>query len=207
MAFNKLTSRIKKAVNDYKDELAEKKANENERQNQILAGKIEPIQVVVNLDPDEKAYVELSAKRMALVDSIIEKTTGTTKKKGVVGRAVVGGVLLGPIGALGGATTAGSRTNSTTTQKTVSKVQQVDQGKLIFTNKRFIFLGQQVLSVPYNELLATSFTSKFGANAFSFKYEGMLKGESYLLAGEKAKDTELYYRGITNNLLLTDPVT
>src|SRR5687768_17189663 len=145
MVFDKLTSNIKKKINDYKDEQARKKAEEEARQQKILSGQIKPIQVVVSLDPEEKAYIELAARRMAIVDRIVEKTVGKTKKKGVVSRAVVGGVLLGPLGALGGAATAGSKGSSTTTQETVSKMEAVDSGSLILTNKRLMFVGQNIV--------------------------------------------------------------
>ena len=204
MAFEKLTSNIKKKINDYKDEQARKKAEEEARQQKILSGQIEPVQVVVSLEQNEKAYVELGAKRMAVVDRIIEKTVGKTKKKGVVTRAVVGGVLLGPLGALGGAATAGSKGNSTTTQETVSKLEVVDNGSLILTNKRLMFVGQNVVSLPYSKLVAVSFGNSMTGKKLFEKYEGMLKDEQYVISGDKAKDTELYYKGITDKLLLSE---
>lgn len=204
MGFGDLTNKIKKAANDYKENQAVKKANEEARQQAILSGNIEPVQVVVNLEPNEKAYAEFSSKRMAIIDSIVEKTVGKSKKKGVVTRAVVGGVLLGPLGAVGGAATAGSKSNSTTTQETVSKLQQVDKGSLIFTNKRMMFIGTDVVSLPYNRLIAVSFGSTLTGKKLTVKYEGMLKDEHYILSGDKAKDTELYYRGITEKLLLKE---
>ena len=204
MAFEKLTSNIKKKINDYKDEQARKKAEEEARQQKILSGQIEPVQVVVGLEQNEKAYVELGAKHMAVVDRIIEKTVGKTKKKGVVTRAVVGGVLLGPLGALGGAATAGSKGNSTTTQETVSKLEVVDNGSLILTNKRLMFVGQNVVSLPYSKLVAVSFGNSMTGKKLFVKYEGMLKDEQYVISGDKAKDTELYYKGITDKLLLSE---
>ena len=204
MVFDNLQASIKKKVKNYKDEQARKKAEEEARQEKILSGDIEPIKVVVSLEPQEKAYVELSAKRMAVVDRIVEKTTGKTKKKGVVGRAVVGGVLLGPLGALGGAATAGSKGNSTTTQHTASKMEVVDDGSLVLTNKRLMFIGQNIVTLPYNKILAVSFTNNISGKKLLVKYEGMLKDEQYAVSGEKAKDTELYYQGITKNLMLRE---
>jgi hypothetical protein len=46
------------------------------------------------------------------------ETTGTTKKSGSLGRAAVGGVLLGGAGAIVGAASAGSKTAATTTSTT-----------------------------------------------------------------------------------------
>lgn len=204
MAFEKFTSSIKKKINDYKDEQARKKAEEEARQQKILSGQIEPVQVVVSLEPNEKAYVELAAKRMAIVDRVIEKTVSKSKKKGVVTRAVVGGALLGPLGALGGAATAGSKGNATTTQETVSKMEAVDSGSLVLTNKRLMFVGQNIVSLPYSKLIAVSFANTLGGKKLMVKYEGMLKDENYVVSGEKAKDTELYYKGITSKLMLRE---
>lgn len=215
MAFEKFTSSIKKKVNDYKEDQARKKAEreaerarqeaeEQARQEKILSGEIEPVQLTVNLEQNEKAYADFGAKRMAIVDRIIKKTVTKSKKKGVVTRAVVGGVLLGPLGALGGAATAGSKGTSSTTQETVSKVETVDSGTLLLTNKRIMFMGQNIVSLPYNKLLAISFANASGGKKLIVKYEGMLKDEHYVVSGEKAKDTELYYRGITDKLLLQE---
>ncbi len=214
MKLGKLTSRIKQSINDYRNEQARKKALalkeqarkralEEARQQRILSGQIEPIQVIVNLEPNEKAYIDLSANRMAIVDSIIEKTIGKTKKKGVITRAIVGGVLLGPVGAVAGAATAGRKGTSITTQETVSKLQQIDQGTLILTNKRLIFLGQDIASLPYNKLIAVSFSDTYTGKKLIVKYEGMLRDEHYIISGNDAEDVELYYRGIKTKLTLT----
>jgi len=218
VGFEKLTSRIKQSINDYRNEQARKKtaeieaqarkkATEEARQQKILSGKIEPIQVIVNLEPNEKAYIELSANRMAIIDSIIEKTTGKTKKKGVITRAVVGGVLLGPLGAVAGAATAGSKGSSVKTQETVSKLDKIDQGTLILTNKRLIFLGQNVASLPYDNLIAVSFIDTSIGKKLTVKYEGMLRDEHYIISGDNAEDIELYYKGIKNILTLDNQTT
>lgn len=204
MAFENFTSRIKKAVNDYKDDQALKKADEEARQQAIRSGDIQPIQVVVNLESDEKAYAQFGAKRMALVDRVVEKTVGKTKKKGVVTRAIVGGVFLGPLGALGGAATAGSKGSSTTVHETVSKLEAIDGGSIIFTNRRLIFVGREVVSLPYGKIVAVSFGKTMSGKKLIVKYEGMLKDEHYVLSGSNAKDSELFYEGVTKNLLLKE---
>ncbi|CAN5160740.1 hypothetical protein BH09PAT3_BH09PAT3_7130 [soil metagenome] len=204
MIFKDITNKIHKAATDYKEGQELKKATEEARKQSILDGKIEPVQVLVNLEQDEKAYADFGAKRMAVIDSIIEKTVGKSKKKGVITRAVVGGVLLGPLGAVGGAATAGSKNNSTTTQETVSKLQVIDTGSLIFTNKRIVFVGNNVLSLTYDKLIAVNFDKTMSGMKLNLKYEGMLKGEHFIVGGEKAKDTELYFKGITQKLLLKE---
>lgn len=175
-------------------------ALEQARQKEILTGNIKPIVVSMNLQADEKAYLELSANRIASVDSIVEHSVGKSKKKGgsVVGRAIVGGVLLGPVGALGGAATAKSKNSSTTTQQVVSKMEQVDSGQLILTNKRFIFVGNNnVISLTYPEVIATSFSG----NNVTIKYNGMLNSEHFVVFGPTANDTPLYYKGITEHIV------
>jgi hypothetical protein len=195
------TDKIKKAYSDYQADKAQKQADEEERQTKILAGNIAPISILVNLESGETAYLELPANRMATVERIEEHTVGKTKKKGVVTRAVVGGVLLGPLGALGGAATAGSKGNSKTIQKSVSRVERVDTGKLIFTNKRVMFLGNNVFSLPYQNIVAAEFSGGYGGNKLALKYQDMLNGEHFIVSGPNAKDSELYYKGITTNLV------
>lgn len=189
-----------KAKEVYKQRQAEKAqlvAAEETRKQKILNGELVPVAVKTNLQPNEIAYLELTARRMASVDRIIQETVGTSKKKHVVGRALVGGVLLGPLGAVGGAATAGSKQTSITTEKTVSSTDVVDSGQVIFTNQRFIFLGNNdsVISLPYAEIVAAGFSG----NQVKLKYAGMLNGEYYEVFGDGAKDTELYYAGITQH--------
>ena len=179
------------------EENARQVALEQARQQKILAGDIKPITVSINLQTDEKAYLELPANRVASVDSIVEHTVGKSKKKHTVRRAVVGGVLLGPLGAVAGAATAGSKNNSTTTQQVVSNMEQVDSGQIILTNKRFIFVGNNnVISLTYPEIIASSFND----NKATIKYNGMLDGEYYAVYGPAANDTPLYFNGITEHI-------
>lgn len=184
---------------DRKEEKAQAAAAEKARQDKILRGEIEPITVSMNLQDNEKAYLELTARRMASVDSVVEETTGSSKKKHVIRRAVVGGVLtfpVAPIGALAGAATAGSKNKSVTTQKTVSSVQLIDSGQMILTNLRFIFIGNNnVISLPYSEIIAAG----FNGNTATIKYAGMLNGEHFEVFGSTANDAQLYYNGITQH--------
>jgi hypothetical protein len=194
---DKVTDEYKKQQQkaaDRKEEKVKALALVEARHQKILAGQLDPIPVSMNLQPDEKAYLELTARRMASVDSIVEETTGTSKKKHVVRRAVVGTVLLGPVGTIAGAATAGSKQNATTTQKTVSTMQLIDSGQMILTNKRFIFLGNDnVISLPYDEIIAASFSG----NQATIKYAGMLNSEHYEIFGSEASDAQLYYNGVT----------
>lgn len=179
-------SSFKDKYDGYKEDKQRKEAEEKARQAKIASGDISPITTPLQLGLGEKAYVVVEAKRFALV----AKTTQTTHRKGVVGRAVVGGLLLGPLGALGGAATAGSQTNS----KTQDAVSMIDKGQLTLTNKRFIFVGKEIVSIPYEKTLKVEL-KHFLSNNLTIQYEGMLKGEYYQLTGDKAKDTQLYYLG------------
>jgi hypothetical protein len=197
MGLKDFANKIQKVASDYKDSQEAKKQAELQRQTDITNGKIPAISVTVNLEPNEKAYLSLTAKRLANRDHIVETTTGKSKKKGVITRGIVGGVLLGPVGLVAGAATAGSKSNSRTTQNTVTRLEVIDHGTLIFTNKRMMFLGSQVISLPYDKLIGVSFSK----NVFFPKYENMEPNEQYTVSGESAKDIQLYYQGITNNLL------
>jgi septum formation inhibitor MinC len=178
---------------DRKEEKAQALALEEARHRKILRGELEPITISMNLQADEKAYLELTARRMASVDSVISETVGTSKKKHVVRRAVVGS-LVGPVGTIVGGATAGSKQTSTTTQKTVSSTELIDSGQMILTNQRFIFVGNNnVISLPYSDIVATGFSG----NTATIKYAGMLNGEHFEVFGPNAKDTQLYYNGIT----------
>ncbi len=186
---------------------AERKRQEEEaRQQAIVSGKIEPITVTfsLNLDTDEKAYVAYDARRMAMVEYVEEHTEGTSKKKGGITRAIVGGVLLAPTGlgvagAIVGAATAASKHSSITKQVRSEKLESVDKGKIVFTNRRVIFLGNTVLSIPYKEIVSVGFDSS--GNELHLKYQAMLKNEFFDLSGSGVEDARLYFEGITKNLV------
>ncbi|MFO0970954.1 MAG: hypothetical protein U0520_01235 [Candidatus Saccharimonadales bacterium] len=200
MGLKDFANKIQKAANDYKDAQVAKKEAEEQRKNDILAGKIQPIQVTVNLEPGEKAYAAFNAKRMADRQHIVETTTGKSKKKGVITRGIVGGVLLGPVGLVAGAATAGGKSNMRTTQQTVTRLEAIDQGTLIFTSKRLMFLGSQVVSLPYSKLIGYNFEK----NKMVIRYENMEPNEQYVVSGNGAGDIQLYYQGITANLVKKD---
>lgn len=200
MGFKDFTNKIQKAANDYKDAQVAKREAEEQRKNDILAGNIQPIQVTVNLEQGEKAYAAFNAKRLANREHIVETTTGKSKKKGVITRGIVGGVLLGPVGLVAGAATAGSKSNMRTTQQTVTRLETIDQGTLIFTSKRLMFLGSQVVSLPYSKLIGYNFEK----NKMLIKYENMEPNEQYIVSGNGAGDIQLYYQGITANLIKKD---
>jgi hypothetical protein len=219
MGFKNIANKLSQSAQDYADkqkvlkqEREEEKERlvlaEQERKNRILNGDIQPINLFINLNQDEKPYAEFNAKRLAMVEEVVQHTTVKTKKKGVASRAIVGGVLLGPLGALGGAATAGSKGNSVTTQNVTQSVKAVDTGQLILTNQRVLFIGNNIVSIPYGNILAFSFESRLkGIELLTLKYPEMLPSESYAITGSTAKDAELYYMGITGQKNLAVNVT
>jgi hypothetical protein len=193
--------------------IAEEKARQdkiiaynNARHQRVVAGNPAPIRVTTNLQSGEVAYLELHAQRMASVDSVIQETVGTTKKKGVIRRAVVGGALstmvgLPGAGAIVGGATAKTKSQSTTTERTISNIEQIDSGKLIFTNKRLIFIGgQNVVALPYSEIIATNINNGMNDTQIEIKYSGMLNGEYYNAYGTAFEDTKLYYTAIQEKI-------
>lgn len=182
-------SAIKQSYGNHQDKKAKERAEEEARQNAIVSGEIEPIDTDLNLDVDEKAYIAFSAQRMGM----IAHTVSNTQKTGVLGRAVVGGLLLGPLGALGGAATAGDKTR----EKTVEKIGKLDNGVMTFTNKRFIFIGHDLMvSIPYEKAAEVKFARNMFGLALTIKYTEMAKGEFYNLSGQDSKISELWLKGI-----------
>lgn len=192
-----LFDKAKEAYKQKQEEKAQLIVDEDARKQKILSGELAPITVTTDLEQNETAYLELTARRMATTDGIVQETVGTSKRKHPIRRAVVGGVLLGPLGAVAGAATASSKQTSTTTEHVVSTITQIDSGKVILTDRRFLFLGNNnlVISLPYANITA----SRFEGNVVVVKYAGMLNREYYEVFGENAKDTELYYKGITEH--------
>jgi hypothetical protein len=168
-----LRGKIKQALSTHRQAQDAKRADveqrrqvEDARRLSIRSGEITPISLMVNLEVNEIAYLELPAYRVATVEKILEHTTGKSKKKGTLGRAVIGGVLLGRLGAIGGAATSGSKISTVTTQSSSFVTETIDTGRLILTSHRLLFLGKNVVSLPYRQLLAIGF-AEMRANPFS----------------------------------------
>lgn len=201
MDFHSLVTKVKDKYNAYQADQARKRAEEEARQQKILTGNIKPITGQFNLNTNEKAYFESEADRMATVTYTIEKTIGSSKNKGTITRSIVGKVLFGVPGMIIGGVTGGSKQESTTIQEHEDRTEAIDTGKLLFTNKRVLFIGEKnVISIPYGEIL--SFTYNWAHEAV-FKYPSMLNGEFYQMREKNRKDLELYYKGITDNIFHT----
>lgn len=188
---------IKSLTKPFEDK---KVAAETHKQS-IVDGNIEPIVPSIKLKQGERAYVEFPAKRRAIVTTTVQRTVEKTKRKGGITRAVVGGALLGPVGAVVGATTARSKGNSIGYTEDVESLNDIDQGIFVLTDQRMLFVGQEIVSIPYDELIGVKFENTITGAEISVKYAGMLKGEQYFLSGKEAKLSKMYYQAITEKLL------
>ncbi|MBI2798554.1 hypothetical protein HYX70_04700 [Candidatus Saccharibacteria bacterium] len=207
MGFKDLTSKAKAKWDAY-NEAAKQRAEEarkeheaqvkaeNERREAVLSGKLTPISFQgLSLDDGETAYYGVGVIRFADREYVTEVTTGKSKKKHVVSRGLVGGVLLGPVGLVAGAATAGSKHNSKTTQQTDIRTEEIDRGSFYLTNKRLLFVGSEILSLPYSNILAFSVES----NKLYLKYPEMQRNE-YFQVTDNNNELDLYYQGVQKSL-------
>lgn len=175
-------------IKEYQDRKQAERNKEKTRQDEISSGKIEPIKTDYNLEKGEKVYATFSARKMGQVSQTI------THKQGVGGRAGCGCCLLGPLGALLGGATAPSKSRDTQVNGTL------DTGVMVFTNKRFLFVGKgSLVGLIYDKVLSTEFNKTFTGTNLVVKYPEMVSGEYYSLSGEDSKIAELWYQGITKN--------
>lgn len=174
-------------------------SEERKRKFKILSGKIQPIQSSFNLKDNEEAYYQFETERKADVQYTDSYTTGITKKKGIIGRAVVGDLVFGKAGAIIGGVTADNEINSSTRQELSTRTETIDKGKMLFTNKRILFVGKEVVSIPYDDILAFYFPNPSKPHyphldlAMEVRYPSMLKNESYILPNTQV---ELFFRGV-----------
>src|SRR5258708_25701522 len=189
-----IISKIKNTIVEKKAESEVRKAQERKRRFMILSGSIEPIATHYALQQGEQIYFQFKTKRIADIEYIESHTKGGSKKKGVIRRAVVGDILLGPIGAVIGGATAGSKTHEITTQKRVNRIETIDEGDMLFTNTRLLFIGKEIVSITYEEVISVHFINE----TMEIKYPGMEKGEGYLI--DQHSDIELYYKGVMRHI-------
>jgi hypothetical protein len=105
------------------------------------------------LDKGEIPYVEFIANRAGVIESVSE--VSKSKKTGGITRTVGGGVLFGPIGAVAGAMTAGSKGESSS--EVHNDLQIIDQGSLLITNQRVVFVGNDIVSMPFSNIKLINF--------------------------------------------------
>lgn len=178
-------------------------------QEKARSAKLKPINTEIQLGIGEVAYAAFPAKRQALVERIQEFTTGRSKKSGGISRAIVGGVLLGPLGAIVGGATAGSKINTRTHQVRSEVLTPIDKGEMLLTNKRMLFVGNEIVSMPYSQLLSIGLQRinrvLLKGYRLNVKYEAMKKGECYLLDDETGGEFQPSYESITKASLTYNP--
>jgi hypothetical protein len=103
----------------------------------------------------ERVVFTGSASRTFDAGYTAQPTTSVTKTSGRAVATIVGGVLLGPIGAVAGA--ASSRESVTHQGPTVTQgITVTDSGTLTITTTRVLFIGEkQVLEIPRASILQT----------------------------------------------------
>jgi hypothetical protein len=162
-----------------REEYELKKEHERKRRFNILSGNITPIETSYHLNDGEQAYFEFDTKRLANREYIESSNTGKARNP-----LIQGGLLRGNV-----------KINTTITQeRRTEKLETIDRGTMLFTNKQMIFLGNEVVSIPYSEI----YSIDFDFLAMYPKYQGMLKGECYSLGYEP--DVKFYYYGIMRKI-------
>jgi len=101
-------------------------------------------------------------------------TVGTSTPRGSIGRAVVGGLLFGPAGAIVGSQSA----RSTTSHTDLYNVVPIDGGDLVITTERMLFLGEKhTTEVPLANVMRWTLVP--GSDRVAAEYAGRVPGESY----------------------------
>lgn len=192
-------SKTKESIADQKAKYDEQKEQERKRRFSILSGNIKPIQSSFHLQPEEHAYCEIKADRMADNQYLVSYTTGITEKQGVIGRSIAGSLIYGKAGAVIGGTTARGVTTSTTSQERKTRTETIDNGTLLFTNKNILFVGKEVVKIPYDEILSIEFNPiSFNSTSMIVKYPTMVKNESYKV--DMNTHIDLYYQGVMRTI-------
>lgn len=175
---------------------------ENQIKN-ILAGNLKEIAVPYKLQQGEKAYFQFQTKRKADVEYRNSRTIGVAKKKGVVGRAIVGDLAFGRAGAIIGGATADTEIHTSTSESRSSRREEIDAGMMIFTNRRMVFIGKEIASILYDDIISFYFPNPLKSyypntdRMMEIKYASMLKNEAYTVPSPQV---ELYFQGIQHLL-------
>lgn len=174
------TNQISNTLADQKVKYEDKKEQERKRRFAILSGNIKPIQISFHLKAGEHAYFQIKADRMADRDYVESHTTGDARSP-----FIQGGLLRG-----------NTSISTETRQERITKTEIIDSGELLLSNIRMLFIGKEVISIPYDDILSVEFfpNPRFDTTTISVKYPTMIKNECYDL--EKKNDAKLYYEGI-----------
>lgn len=170
----------------------------------IQQDELSPINIDLRLDDGEIAYGQFDARYREEVEKTSTHTSGAVKTKGAFGRAVLGGAVFGAAGAVVGAVSAPQQMSTRTYQgATEYEDEEVDRGTLIFTNKRFIFVGSKISSISQDEILRVDFRK--GTRLSDMRdpdryidmiilFEDMPRGAYFIL--DRGKAAMLTYKGL-----------
>lgn len=113
--------------------------------------------IIIKLTEGEKVYGEFVVNHAPRLASVTSTSDINQHKAGGIARALGGGLIAGPIGAVAGAMTAGVRGTTETMATTTKDNQIIDQGLLFFTSDRILFIGQDITSIPYSLIVLARF--------------------------------------------------
>ena len=165
----------------------------------IASGHLRVITPNTSLWEGERAIVQYGARRL----KVVETSSTQPGRKHVVARAALGGVLAGPLGALGGAAT--SKAQPRNMVRTERKI--VNNGALIFTDHRLLFVGsrkhfspQSHLTIKYGEVSRALFTTRQFLQVrrmhLTLSFKNLRPEETFIIDGTEIDDAMAYYNGI-----------
>ena len=165
----------------------------------IASGHLRVITPNTSLWEGERAIVQYGARRL----KVVETSFTQPGRKHVVGGAALGGVLAGPLGALGGAAT--SKAQPRNMVRTERKI--VNNGALIFTDHRLLFVSsrkhfspQSHLTIKYGEVSRALFTTRQFLQVrrmqLTLTFKNLRPEETFIIDGTEIDDAMAYYNGI-----------
>lgn len=171
------------------------------RRGVIARGHLRAISLDTSLWEGESAIVQYRARRLKVGESSFTQPG----RNHVASSAVVGGVLLGPVGAQGGATT--SKAQSRNMVRTERKI--VNNGALIFTDHRLLFVSsrkqsspQSHLTIKYGEVSRALFTARpflqVRRMQLTLSFKSLRPDEAFFIDGPDIDDAMAYYNGIVS---------
>jgi len=160
-----------------KIEYEQKRELERKRRFTILSGSVKTITSSFHLKSGEHAYFQFETTRLADREYVKSYTQGKARSP-----FITGGILRG-----------NTQIDTTTSQVRLTENVKIDSGKMLFTNRQILFVGEkQVVNIPYDEIISVEFHD----SQMIIKYPQMLSGEAY----KAEPDTKFYYQGIMNFL-------
>ncbi len=193
-----LWKRLSMAIDKSKEKRRALEIAEKQRIETIRQGRMSEVTTAnINFGKTEKAYYLLNVARYADMPVLQVDNNIKTKKSGVLSGALIGGMAGGMAGAEIGASLM-ARDQSKTTTNIISSTQAklMSKGQMVFTNKRVLYIGREVVSVPYKELLRIEIFPGRTHHTITLLRENMTQGEFYLSFDKKRTDILYYLEGV-----------